>query len=327
MSRLHVVFGAGQVGGPLVDALRERGHRVRVVRRSPMSAGSDVQHVRGDAFDRAFCVRAAEGADVVHHCLNVAYSARAWERDLPRLQSNLIEAAARAGARLVVLDNLYMLGRPDGPISASSPVAPCSRKGALRARLGDTLMAAHRSGTVRVVSGRASHLFGPGVAQSQIGEHLFERVLSGRSAQLTGAPGARHSFAYAPDVARALAILGDAPDAALGRAHVLPVVDAMPTEAFLAALFDRLGVAPRTDFLSPLAMRVLGLFVQPLRESVEMDYEWRADYVVDDGAFRQAFGFRATPLDVALAATAAWARERFGAADPASRTGIKATGA
>jgi nucleoside-diphosphate-sugar epimerase len=245
--------------------------------------------------------------------LNAPYSARAWATLLPRLQDNLVEAAARAEARLVVLENLYMLGAPSGAIDETTPVRPCSRKGEIRARMSEALWSAHRAGRVRAVAGRASHLFGPGVEQSQVGAHLFARVLSGRSARLVGDPARLHSFAYAPDVARGLAALGEADDAWLGRAHVLPVMPAMANGAFHAALFDALGVAPRIDRIGPLAMRLVGLFVPVLRESVEMRYEFDADYVVDDRAFRAAFDARTTPLDEALRETARWARSRFGA--------------
>jgi hypothetical protein len=41
---------------------------------------------------------------------------------------NLIAAAGRNGARLVVLDNVYMLGRPQGkPLDEDTPPRPCSR--------------------------------------------------------------------------------------------------------------------------------------------------------------------------------------------------------
>lgn len=320
MSDLHVVFGAGQVGAPLVDALLARAHRVRVVRRSPTLPRAGVDAVQADASDRAACVRAATGADVVHHCLNAPYSTSAWAERLPTLQANLIEAAARADARLVVLDNLYMLGAPSGPIDEATPVRPCSRKGEIRARLSEALWSAHRAGTVRAVAGRASHLFGPGVEQSQIGAHLFSRVLSGRSAQVVGDPERLHSFAYAPDVAHGLAALSQAPETAFGRAHVLPAMPAMTTRAFHEALFAALGVSPRIDRVGPIAMRLVGLFVPALRESIEMRYEFDADYVVDDRAFRAAFGVSSTPLDEALRETARWVRTRFGEA--ATRRGV-----
>ena len=49
--------------------------------------------------------------------------------------SNTIEACKQAGAALVFLDNVYMYGRVDGPMTEETPYNPCSRKGEVRARI------------------------------------------------------------------------------------------------------------------------------------------------------------------------------------------------
>ncbi|MEW6690191.1 MAG: NAD(P)H-binding protein, partial [Pseudomonadota bacterium] len=114
MPELHVVFGAGQVGPLLALRLLEAGKQVRIARRSAAAAPRGVELMQGDAADAGFCARAAQGAAAVYHCMNPAYDARTWAALLPRWMDNLVAAAGRAGARLVVLDNLYMLGRPGG---------------------------------------------------------------------------------------------------------------------------------------------------------------------------------------------------------------------
>lgn len=308
---MHVVFGAGQVGSPLVEALRSRGLPVRVVRRSAGAVAAGVERFTGDATDRDTCVRACAGATVVYHCVGAPYSTKVWRELLPRLQANLVHAAGSAGARLVVLDNLYALGRPPAAIDERSPVAPISEKGRIRAELSAALLDAHLKGQVKTVIGRAAHFFGPGVTQSQLGEHFFSRVSAGKSAMVFGDPDARHCFSYAPDVAEGLAHLGTADDSVTGLAHVLPVMPATPVRVLIQALLDRLGSRAPIERISPLMMRLFGVFAPPVRELIEMNYEWQSDYVVDDSRFRARFDFRGTPLDEALAATASWARHTF----------------
>lgn len=309
---LHVVFGAGQVGGHIISQLSEAGHRVRVVRRTAGRAPAGVDVTAIDAHDKQACVRAAKGAAVIYHCLNVPYTARAWAAQLPRLQDNLIAAAASTGARLVVLENLYMYGRPQGVIHGHSPIAPVTEKGRIRAALSDGLWAAHRKGIVQAVSGRASHLFGPGVTQSLVGEHLYRRVLNGKSAQFFGDLQARHSFAYAPDVAKGLIELALADEDAVGRPHVLPVMPPLPSGELLLRLLAALGVEARIERMPGWAMTALKVFVPVLRELAELRYEWDFDYRVDDSAFCARFRhFQATSLDTALRLTAAWARPVF----------------
>jgi len=311
--QLHVVFGSGQVGAPLVRALLAAGHRVRAVKRTQGGVAEGAEVVLGDAFDRAFCVRSCAGATSVYHCLNVAYSAKAWATELPTFQENLIEAAGKAGARLVVLENLYMLGQPKGPMNEDTPASPNSRKGEVRQKLSEALFAAHRAGQVKAVVGRASDLFGAGVKQSQVGENLFERVLSGKSAQVFGDPYARRSFSYAPDVARGLGALGSTDDT-LGKVWMLPAMPTTTSLTFYEELFAALAVTPRLHGISPLMLSVVGVFVPTLRELAEMSYQWQHDFVVDDTRFRERFKFGPSDLDDALRATATWAIRKYGTA-------------
>ena len=111
---LHVVFGAGQVGTPLAGRLLEAGKRVRVVKRTAGEVAPGVEVLLGDAADAAFCHKAVSGATSVYHCMNPPYDTSVWAALVPRYMENLIDAAGKSGARLVVLDNLYMLGRTGG---------------------------------------------------------------------------------------------------------------------------------------------------------------------------------------------------------------------
>jgi nucleoside-diphosphate-sugar epimerase len=139
-AELHVLFGAGQVGRPLAQLLLDAGKRVRVVKRSPRGAPPGAEVIHGGAVDPRFCTEAAKGAATVYHCMNPPYDARAWAELVPRYMNNLIMAAGRAGARLVVLDNVYMLGRPGGRrLDEDTPPNPCSRKGETRAKAAERL--------------------------------------------------------------------------------------------------------------------------------------------------------------------------------------------
>src|SRR5262245_54921230 len=124
-AELHVVFGGGQVGFPLAELLFARGKRVRVAKRSSAQVPTACDMVLGDAADRTFCAKAAVGATTIYHCMNPPYSTRIWAELVPRYMENLIAASGETQARLVVLDNLYMLGRPAGrPLNEDTPMNP-----------------------------------------------------------------------------------------------------------------------------------------------------------------------------------------------------------
>src|SRR6202011_5563020 len=97
----------------VMEALVRRGHRVRMVNRSGRaSVPSGVEVVGGDASDTGFSRQAATDAGVIYQCLNPPY--HRWVELFPALQASVLAAAEATEARLVVMENVYMYGRPQG---------------------------------------------------------------------------------------------------------------------------------------------------------------------------------------------------------------------
>jgi nucleoside-diphosphate-sugar epimerase len=311
-TELHVVFGAGQVGRPLAEFLLAAGNRVRIVKRSPGDTPPGADLIPGDATDAAFCIEAARGAATVYHCMNPPYDTRRWAELVPRYMDNLIAAAGRAGARLVVLDNLYMLGSPGGrTLDEETPPNPCSRKGEIRARAAERLFDAHRRGDVRATTGRASDFYGPGGTLTLLGDQFWRRALAGKTAWLPIDPEAIHTYHYVPDVAAGLATLGSATDDAYGRPWMLPCAPATSTRALTARLAGKMGTEVRLAMLPRWVVKVAGLFVPLAREVDEMLYQWDAPFVISDRRFRDRFHVEPTDVDEAAAATVAWALRHY----------------
>lgn len=311
---LHVVLGAGQIGVRLATGLRERGHRVRIVQRGTSAAGlKDIEHRSGDITDVAFAMDVGVGASVVYDCMNPAY--HQWSTQLLPLGNGSLHAATTSGAKLVALDCLYMYGRPVGPMREDHVIAPCSKKGALRERLADLRLEAHRRGDVRLAIGRASDFFGPNLPMSCFSDRFFERLFAGSAGECWGDPDMPHSYTFADDVADALITLGAHDDtSAIAPVWHLPTAPAESTRALVARLGAAMNLTATTTRMSPLLMTIGGVFMPVLRELKEMTYEWEVPFVLDDSRFTSTFGQRATPTDVAVARVAAWAKDRFGRA-------------
>src|SRR5215210_7474584 len=302
---LHVIFGTGAMGMSVMDELIGRGRRrVRMINRSGRaSVPEGVEVLGGDATDEAFARGASEGASVVYFALNPPYDK--WPELFPRLQ----EGAASAGAKLIAMENLYMYGPTEGrPLTEDLPFAPNTRKGAVRARMSEELMEAHTSGKVRVAIGRASDSFGPRVRVSAAGEQVFGRAVQGKSAQLAGDPDQPHTYTYVPDIGRGLVILGEREEA-LGQAWHLPSPETLTTRQFVEMIFEEVGKPARLQAAPKILLRALGLFNPPLRETIEMLYEFEEPFVVDDSRFEREFGEQAIPLREAIQRTVRWYRE------------------
>jgi nucleoside-diphosphate-sugar epimerase len=307
---LHVVLGAGQIGTRIVERLLARGQRVRLVNRSSSPAARpNLELVRGDIRDLAFAADALRGARVVYDCMNPAY--HRWPAELLPIARGALHGAARAGARLVALDCLYMYGRPDQPMREDTPLRPQSRKGALRVQLGELRLSAHQRGDVQVAIGRASDFFGAALPWSAWSDRFYSRVLAGKPAQCMGDPDQLHSYTYVDDVADALLVLGERAEAP-GRVWHLPTAPAQSTRALATRLGRELGLQVRLAQVPRWVMRTAGIFSPMLREVAEMMYQWEGPFVLDDSRFRATFGMAATPVETQVARTAAWAREHYG---------------
>lgn len=309
---MHVLFGAGQVGQPLARILMGRGKPVRIAKRSAGGVPKGAELVLGDAADLNFCLEAARGASTVYHCMNPPYYARVWAELVPRYMENLIAAARRNNARLVVLDNVYMLGRPQGrPLDEDTSPKPCSRKGEIRARAAERLWEAHRRGEVRATAGRASDFYGPGGTLTHLGDQFWRPAIAGKRGRVLVEPDAIHTYHYIPDVAAGLATLGMAEDDAYGRPWMLPCAPAETMRAQVARFSRHLGREIRLARMPRILLKVAALAVPFLREIDEMLYQWEEPFVINDARFRARFKQQPEDVERAAADTVAWAKIHY----------------
>ena len=307
--RLHVVFGAGQVGRALAAHLAGRGLPVRAVSRSwPSEPVLGVERRAADASDFTAAADAAQGASVVYQCLNAPYTD--WPERFPPLQRGVIAAAEHNGALLVSLENLYGYGPTGGmAMTEDLPLAPTTVKGRTRAAMTQELLAAAGAGRVRIAIGRASDFFGPGAIESSLGERVFGNAVAGKRAYFIGNPDLPHTYSFVPDIATGLATLGT-DERAVGGVWHLPGPETVTTRQLLELVADDVGHPVGVRSLPKLAVRALGLFSPTIRELVELSYEFAQPFVLDTTKYQSTFGTEATPLATAIAATVAWYRSR-----------------
>jgi nucleoside-diphosphate-sugar epimerase len=226
----------------------------------------------------------------------------------------MIESAAAAGAKLVVIDTLYLYGETHGqPMTEATSYAATSRKGRLRAELTWGYLQAHRTGKVHVTIGRAADFFGPRVFNSSLGQYVFPAVLSGQPALTLGNIDLPHSYSYMPDIAKGLAVLGEHEEA-LGREWHLPVPPIITTREILQHIGKELGLGqlPQIFTVSTIEQaRAANVFDETFaREYEELFYQYTEPQIVDSSAIEQAFGLQATPWEESLRNTIRWYQER-----------------
>jgi nucleoside-diphosphate-sugar epimerase len=305
----HVILGTGPVGKAIMRELLARGERVRMVNRSGKAdVPAGVEVVRADLYNSREAQEVMHGAEVVYQASQPPY--QDWQEKFPPLQASILDAAAATSVKLVIVDNLYMYGTDTMPMKESSPYNAETRKGKVRAQMARVALEAHRAGKVRLTIGRASTFFGPDVLDSTLGERFFAPLLKGKPAATYGSADAPHSYTFINDFGKALVILGEREEA-LGRAWHVPTAPAQTARDVARIAAEAAGVPSQISVMSPLMLRVGGLFIPEARELIEMLDEFRKPFIVDDSDFRTTFGMQPTPLSEALQQTVAWYREHL----------------
>ncbi len=307
---LHVVLGAtGGLGRALVENLARQGRRVRAVSRHVVANlstinATNVEFMAADITQPDDVRRACHGASVVFHAAQPPYGE--WPELFPAMTAGVIDGAASADAKLVMVDNLYMYGPTSVPLHERLPRNATGRKGMARAAMERQLLTAHQAGKVRVAIGRLSDYYGPNGENSALSALVLGPATQGKAMRWMGSANAPRTLHFLADGASGLITLADH-DAADGKVWHLPAAPAITGAAFMTLINDALPARVKTKTLGPTAMKIGGLFSKDAKESIEMMHQWTAPFVVDSSAFTHAFGtFTPTPHATAVATTIEW---------------------
>ncbi|HYO31871.1 MAG TPA: NAD-dependent epimerase/dehydratase family protein [Nocardioidaceae bacterium] len=304
--KVHVVVGAsGGTGRALVHELVRRGRRVRAINRSGhVNVPAGVEVIAADAADAARMQEACKDAGVVYNAVNPPF--HRWREDFPAVVDGVLAGARSADARMVFVDDTWMYGRVDGPMTEDMPYRPVSDKGVLRAWLAERVLAAHARGQVRTVIGRATELYGPGV-ESLLAGNIFKPALRGRRALWIGALDQALGPTYIADFAFGLAELGER-EAAVGSAWHVPTPQPVTAGRFIQLVFAHAEHPVKVTRLSQSSVRALGVFWPVAREGAEMLYQFRQPHSVDASRYRTIAQERITPYDEGISVTLSWYR-------------------
>jgi len=313
---LHVIFGTGPVGCSAAKLLLEKGFRVRMVNRTgtrphglledlTRDEASRLEIKPADALDPAQALSISEGATHIYHCANVSYEL--WKTVLPRLHSNLVEAAIAHGAVLAVAENLYMYAPGVEVINEATPEIPPSRKGKLQHALHGRLIETGERRGLKWVSVRASDFYGPGaILQSVFGTTRFlDPLFAGKRPGLLGDPDQPHTYTYVGDYGRALAHAALNPEA-YGRAWIVPNDRTMTSREVARLFFAAAARGTGVSRIPRFVLAGLGLFRPVIRELGEVLYQKEEPYVVDGSLFSSRFGFTPTPFEEGIRRTLEW---------------------
>jgi len=306
MANRVTVLGYGAIGRALTERLTKAGRSVVVAQRSaPAKLPAHAEFTACDVLDAPSVVNACRDVDTVVLGVGLAYKSATWMRDWPIVMQHAIDAAERAKARLVIVDNLYMYGPQTEPLVETMPLTTFGKKPACRAQITQAWLDAHRQGRVRATAVRGSDFYGPEArAISRLGDTGIKRLIAGKAALTIDPIDTPHDFTFTHDFARALESLIEAPDDAYGQAWHVPNAQPTPTlRSLLQIAAKQLDVELRVSAMPGWLKWLISPFMPIFSEMKEMQFQWDGPYRVNADKFAARFWSDPTSFEAGIAAT------------------------
>lgn len=155
-------------------------------------------------------------------------------------------------------------------------------------------------GKLEALIARSADFYGPGNKTSILQTLVVDNLKKGKKAMWQANASKIHSFTYTPDAAKAVAELGNTPDAYNQVWHLPTSREKLTGEMFISTIADMLGKKNAYRILPKWACGILGIFMPVLGELKEMMYQYELDYYFDSSKFEERFGWGGTPYNDGL---------------------------
>lgn len=291
--RQTVLGIGGAIGDALARELHEYSDTIRLVSRHPQKITSTDELFPADLTVAADVEKAIEGSAIVYLTVGLEYNHKVWRKTWPPIMQHVIAACKQHQAKLVFFDNVYMYDRNHlDHMTEETPVRPTSRKGEIRADIARMLLSEVQQGDLTALIARSADFYGP--KNSVLTEMVYKNLSQGKKAMWIADVNKIHSFTFTPDAAKAVAMLGNTPEAFNQVWHVPTNPSPLTAKDWIDLFARALHVEPKVTVLPIWSLSILGLFMPIMREFKEMSYQYDRDYLFDSRKFEQRFDFTPT---------------------------------
>ncbi|RSZ44298.1 MULTISPECIES: NAD-dependent epimerase/dehydratase family protein [unclassified Variovorax] len=288
---MQTILGAtGQIAVELACELqRTTAGDLRLVSRSPRKVNDTDILTPADLLDAGQAAEAVKGSSIVYFTAGLPPDTVLWETQFPLMLRNALAATRAAGAKFVYFDNTYMYPQDDRVLTEDAPFAPVGRKGRVRAEMASMVLQEMARGDIPVLIGRAPEFYGPGKTQSITNTLIIDKLKAGEAPRVPVRDDTRRTLIWTPDASRALAALGNAPDA-FGQTWHLPCDDDRLTyRQFVALAAEVFGTPAAYKVLGRWTLTAAGLVSTQVRELRELLPRYERDNLFDSTKFKRRF--------------------------------------
>ncbi|HHF2918280.1 NAD-dependent epimerase/dehydratase family protein [Vibrio sp. VGrn 2] len=300
---MQTILGAsGQIGRELALSLKRNfTSDIRLVSRNPHRVNETDQLVKADLLDAKQTSDAVKGSSIVYLTAGLPMDTQLWVEQWPTMMRNVIAACKTHQAKLVYFDNTYMYPQTDTPQQEDAPFQPNGEKGQIRAVITDMLLESMNKGEIEAVICRAPEFYGPGKTQSITNSAIIDNLLNQKSAKVFLRDDTKRSLIYTPDASRAMALIGNTPDA-YGQTWHLPCDDRRLTyREFIAVAAKVFNVQPKYKVIKRWQLWLAGRFNQTIRDAAELLPRYESDNLFVSDKFQTRFpDFQITTFEQGL---------------------------
>jgi nucleoside-diphosphate-sugar epimerase len=300
---MHTILGAGgAIGNELSKALLQNNQTIRLVGRHPKPF-ANAELKAADISNYQQTSDAVKNSSVVYLVAGLDYNIKVWKELWPKIMRNTIGACKKHNARLIFFDNIYCLGKVNGPMTEETPFHPSSKKGEVRAEIATMLLNEIKAGNITAMIARSADFYGPDCKTSVFNTLVTDKFDKGKKAQWLVNDKVKHSLTYTIDCGKALWLLSQS-ETSWNQIWHMPTANPPLTGKELIELAAKyFNVAPKYTVHSKFLMRIGGLFSTLLKELNEMLYQNDSDYIFDSSKIEKTFGIIPIPYEEGVKGT------------------------
>jgi len=293
---MQTILGAGGgAGTEITRGLSSYTKEIRVVSRNPKKVNDSDQLMKANLTDPQQLDEAVKGSDVVYVTIAFEYKLKVWQELWPKFMKNLIDVCSKYEAKIVFVDNVYMYDpKYLSNMTEETPINPISEKGKVRAEVVRILMDAAEKNKVEAIIARAPDFYGPGVTGSMLYQSVYLNLFKNKNPQWLGKLDVIHSFIYSKDIGKAVALLGNTPEA-FNQVWHLPTTDQkLTSREWVELMMNAMNRQKKIQTMSDWMISLVGLFVPILKELKDVSYQLDRDYFFNSSKFNKRFSYTPT---------------------------------
>ncbi|CDR29453.1 NAD-dependent epimerase/dehydratase family protein [Staphylococcus schweitzeri] len=296
---MQTILGSnGQIGQEIAKEIYSKYTKnIRLVSRKPQKIHDTDELIPADLLKYEDTYKAIEGSEIVYFAVGLPPDSEMWEKRFSIIMENVIKACQETNSKLAFFDNTYMYEKNDNVQVESSPFKAKGRKSKVRAEMANMLLSAMEDKTIDAVIGRAPEFYGPDLTQSITNSMIFNRVKEDKRAIVPLSDSVLRTLIWTPDASRALALLGNTPDA-YGETWHLPTDSSITYRNLINKVENITNKKVKYTVLPMWMFKVGSLFNKQVKELVELLPRYKYDNIFKSQKFKKQFpDFKTTTFD------------------------------